>query len=929
MANIVSKFDLRGGQGQLTLSSNVFPERLAYPTLNQGLVALYRFDERFGFGALDSAGGNDGLITGARHVQGVSGTGLEFNGTSDYVDVPDPVYDPSDTEYSYTAWFRWDGGGGGTDGRRFILESKPGYGMSLAVQSGASPSQLRAFVQYNGASDQSLFSTQSFNAGEIYFVVVTWKRNIANGLKIYINGVLDAELSGATADFPLATSTGLNIGTYRSNNNRWFDGLIDEVRIYNRVLTLEEIQALYNEPSGRIDDEAPMIDIGDLEFTFDAPGQLFFLGEETPTAQITSGVNEFTLFKDTKFGFNLYELLKRSTQQGIVWIEYEFTYLETTYSNSFWLGFNSINRDEKTRNVIIKPNNLMRFLGGTSLDFIFQEPSTEINFVRNIGGSDYNFIPAYHMIKFNLSRMLNTGFFADPDIDEDKYIIRSTSVRDSLSLGGGARNNSVINRELYRTTYSPTPADNDIDFYYLWKVDTITTPNNRSDFVKMAMLENAVFGVAFGKAFYVSKNIRGGEQNDLIIPISRSEAEEVTIEDSEQVINSYLTTALQADALSGSFHTEVKTATLQTGFFNNEPQKQVIFRPDRFTSAFWNAGASQIQDENNGNIEELLVRFGNDSYVNAGLTAGDRVSATLLRMDLVKPYNKFAFESGFDKEFRRFIYQPSAISYSLKEGKAQISGYPVGVKNFSAFAVLVQSRWESDQNIELDVQNEMDIRFRMTSLAPTSTIKQVISQWGDTSDRTFQVYFQNAILYLKIRWQDGTESTYESDSGIYGNSSGDYRWYRISFEKVFDDVTVRFYRNDNNDPITGQLDPVEWDEYGSDSESKASDINTTDTKIILFARRSDDGSSFIQPLAPAIDEGINVTNINIRNIVPNPASVDTSNFIIVGFEANSAPIIGTALQSVLDSDSGVLWNATTAGGIQRFFLPVEYNQTIS
>ena len=62
-------------------------------------------------------------------------------------------------------------------------------------------------------------------------------------MKTYVDG---AEVGTMPAPGPLVTSTGqLRIGG-DSIRNGWFNGLIDEVRIYNRPLTAAEIQVDMN-----------------------------------------------------------------------------------------------------------------------------------------------------------------------------------------------------------------------------------------------------------------------------------------------------------------------------------------------------------------------------------------------------------------------------------------------------------------------------------------------------------------------------------------------------------------------------------------------------------------------------------------------------------------------------------------------------------
>ncbi len=64
---------------------------------------------------------------------------------------------------------------------------------------------------------------------------------------LYVEGQL--ETIAAVADDPINTAStqDVSIGVYTTNNIRFFQGLIDEVRIYDEALSQEEIQAIMNE----------------------------------------------------------------------------------------------------------------------------------------------------------------------------------------------------------------------------------------------------------------------------------------------------------------------------------------------------------------------------------------------------------------------------------------------------------------------------------------------------------------------------------------------------------------------------------------------------------------------------------------------------------------------------------------------------------
>jgi len=94
------------------------------------------------------------------------------------------------------------------------------------------------FFIYSGTSwEPGAYSVPQFAFGVWYHVVGTYDRQ---HVKIYING----KLRGSAARTEAIQSTGTNtvVGFW---NNEYFQGFIDEVRIYNRALSAEEIKNLY------------------------------------------------------------------------------------------------------------------------------------------------------------------------------------------------------------------------------------------------------------------------------------------------------------------------------------------------------------------------------------------------------------------------------------------------------------------------------------------------------------------------------------------------------------------------------------------------------------------------------------------------------------------------------------------------------------
>jgi hypothetical protein len=92
-----------------------------------------------------------------------------------------------------------------------------------------------------GGTDPFFYSAGQVPLNQWLYVVWTWDGTLN---KIYQNGVLVASASNLN-NVPY-THAALSIGSYHQTGAEFFNGLIDEVRIYNRALSAAEISAIYN-----------------------------------------------------------------------------------------------------------------------------------------------------------------------------------------------------------------------------------------------------------------------------------------------------------------------------------------------------------------------------------------------------------------------------------------------------------------------------------------------------------------------------------------------------------------------------------------------------------------------------------------------------------------------------------------------------------
>ncbi|MBN1787750.1 MAG: hypothetical protein JW806_05085 [Sedimentisphaerales bacterium] len=210
--------------------------------IDPNLVGWWKFDEFGGTTANDSAGGdNDGTINGgATWIAGKINSALNFDGVDDDIIIPDN--DDSldmDNQMTITAWIRPDNFGS----YYYVLVKRtsavPGnYELRLSQTSG-----FLQFIHQTGATTFTTYtSTSSLATGTWQHVAITLEEG--DSVNFYINGTPAGTLP-QTAVFGIANDEPLRIGS--RNGGYWFNGDLDDVRVYDRALSEAEVGQLYNE----------------------------------------------------------------------------------------------------------------------------------------------------------------------------------------------------------------------------------------------------------------------------------------------------------------------------------------------------------------------------------------------------------------------------------------------------------------------------------------------------------------------------------------------------------------------------------------------------------------------------------------------------------------------------------------------------------
>ena len=205
-----------------------------------GLVGHWEMDG----GVTDSAAPpNDATaIASPTYVAGKIGQAISLNGTSQYATVPDSTDLDITGAITMAAWVKPTAVGTQDLIAKEISAVANGYQLSLS-------SAGKVFVRLNNAVASRVDSATSYptDGNSWIHVAATWD---GNTVKLYYNGVQEGS-SLAYAGPIVANGTALGIGA-QSDNMRWFAGAMDDVRLYNRALSLAEIQALAN-PAATLD----------------------------------------------------------------------------------------------------------------------------------------------------------------------------------------------------------------------------------------------------------------------------------------------------------------------------------------------------------------------------------------------------------------------------------------------------------------------------------------------------------------------------------------------------------------------------------------------------------------------------------------------------------------------------------------------------
>ena len=232
-------FDRDGRTDAQEFADNTDPDN-AGSTL--GLVAYYPFDGS----ANDASGnGNNGTIYGAlagRDRNGAIDGAFRFDGIDDYIDCGNNPSIQITGPFTLCAWVFMDSRGMTIVSKGATPTKWPSYSLGLE------PTGATMYSGSGTSGDTLIQVKTSVSTGVWCHVIGVLRGDGGDESEIWINGVLGAK---GTLSFPANTTESLSVARWRSGYCS--EGVIDDVRIYNRALTSNEVARLYTATAAQPD----------------------------------------------------------------------------------------------------------------------------------------------------------------------------------------------------------------------------------------------------------------------------------------------------------------------------------------------------------------------------------------------------------------------------------------------------------------------------------------------------------------------------------------------------------------------------------------------------------------------------------------------------------------------------------------------------
>ena len=227
------------------------PSVTAFANPLTGLIAAYPFNETSGTIAYDVIGNQNANLVNSPtwNTTGKSVGSVTLDGgttsASDYIQLPTGIVSSLTGNFTISTWVYWTGGNSWQ--RIFDFGSSTSNYMFLTPSNATYPYTPRfAIITTSNGSEQALQATSSISTNAWHHFVVTLSGNTGT---LYIDGAVAATNTSMTLHPSNLGNTANNWIGKSQWSDPYFNGKIDEFRIYNIALTAAQVTSLYGASS--------------------------------------------------------------------------------------------------------------------------------------------------------------------------------------------------------------------------------------------------------------------------------------------------------------------------------------------------------------------------------------------------------------------------------------------------------------------------------------------------------------------------------------------------------------------------------------------------------------------------------------------------------------------------------------------------------
>ena len=245
---------------------------LVNQVVDSNLVAYWKLDEDEGITAYDSIGSNHGTIYGASWTNGQVNSALDFDGDEDYVEIPDADSLTPSSKITISFWL-YNRGGQNAGIYKYAScpneQNSPGNSRAYVMAIGDSTGKAKLTIFSSVNNSDVIESNSIVPLNGWHHVAGTFNQGEA---AIYIDGQLDNSTTMSVSSIMNDVQPLIIGGCWSYCGTDHFintlNGTMDDVRIYDKALSVKEIQQLYQYGAVghyyyRIDSNSLCINTGD------------------------------------------------------------------------------------------------------------------------------------------------------------------------------------------------------------------------------------------------------------------------------------------------------------------------------------------------------------------------------------------------------------------------------------------------------------------------------------------------------------------------------------------------------------------------------------------------------------------------------------------------------------------------------------------